>query len=82
MLASPNLLTLGIVLGRGNAAHAGDRTLDVEAPGFRGAVLVGAMVAVGALIGMISLLRSRRRARQHAERLEAELATRRGPDVP
>jgi SAM-dependent methyltransferase len=28
-LAAPNLLTLGIVLGTGNAAHAGDRILDV-----------------------------------------------------
>ena len=36
VLALPNLMTLGIVLGRGNAAHAGDRVLDVEAPAFRG----------------------------------------------
>ena len=56
VLALPNLLTLGIVLGRGNAAHAGDRTLDVEAPGFRGAVLVGAVVAVVALIRVRSRL--------------------------
>ena len=37
VLAIPNLMTLGIVLGRGNAAHAGERILDVEAPAFRGA---------------------------------------------
>ena len=36
VLAIPNLMTLGIVLGRGNAAHAGERILDVEAPAFRG----------------------------------------------
>ena len=36
LLALPNLFTLGITVGRGNAAHAGDRTLDVDAPGFRG----------------------------------------------
>ena len=82
VLALPNLLTLGIVFGRGNAAHAGERTLDVEAPGFRGAVLAGAIVAVVALIALISLLRSRRRARLRAKELEADLATRRGPDVP
>ena len=41
VLAAPNLLTLSIVVGTGSAAHAGDRTLDVEAPGFRGATLVG-----------------------------------------
>jgi MFS family permease len=46
MLALPNLFTLGIVLGSGHAAHAGDRTLDVEAPGFRGGCLAGAIVAV------------------------------------
>ena len=37
LFALPNLFTLGIVLGRNGAAHAGERTLDVEAPGFRGA---------------------------------------------
>lgn len=41
LLAMPNLLTLGIVLGSGKAAHAGERTLDVDAPGFRGATLGG-----------------------------------------
>jgi hypothetical protein len=76
VLALPNLLTLGIVLGRGNAAHAGDRTLDVDAPGFRGAVLAGAIVAVVALVALIGLLRSRRRARLDARRLEAELRSR------
>ena len=37
----PNLMTLSIVLGGNNAAHAGQRIMDVEAPGFRGASLVG-----------------------------------------
>ena len=74
-LALPNLLTLGIVIGRGNAAHAGERTLDVEAPGFRGAALVGAVVAVSALVALIWLLRSRRRARTRADQLEAELTS-------
>ena len=48
-LAVPNLLTLGIVLGRGSGAHAGDRILDVEAPFFRGATLIGALVAIACL---------------------------------
>ena len=43
VLASPNLMTLGIVWGNGNAAHAGERILDVEAPAFRGATLFGAI---------------------------------------
>lgn len=62
LLALPNLLTLGIVVGRGNAAHAGDRILDVEAPAFRGGTLVGALVAA-ALIGLTYLVLSRGRSR-------------------
>lgn len=73
LLASPNLLTLGIVLGRGNAAHAGDRTLDVEAPAFRTSVLVGAIVAVAAALGVEYLLASRRRAHHETRRLRARL---------
>lgn len=42
----PNLLTLSVVLGGNNAAHAGERILDVEAPGFRGASLVGVVIGV------------------------------------
>ena len=66
LLAAPNLMTLGIVLGRGNAAHAGDRVLDVEAPAFRGASLAGAILAV-ALFGFITyLVVSRKRAHSSA----------------
>ncbi|NMN94967.1 permease [Antrihabitans stalactiti] len=50
--AIPNLMTLTIVLGSGNGAHSGQRSLDVEAPGFRGASLVGAIVAVLAWIAV------------------------------
>jgi hypothetical protein len=62
VLAIPNLMTLGIVLGTGNAAHAGERILDVEAPAFRGASLAGALIALG-LTGFVAfLMMSRRRA--------------------
>ncbi|NNH70541.1 permease [Nocardia uniformis] len=44
--ALPNLMTLAIVMGDGNGAHAGERILDVDAPGFRGASLIGAIIAV------------------------------------
>jgi hypothetical protein len=66
LLALPNLMTLGIVIGRGNAAHAGDRVLDVEAPAFRGGTLAGAVLAV-LLVGFVAyLLVSRRRAHESA----------------
>ena len=66
LLAAPNLLTLGIVVGAGSGAHAGDRTLDVEAPGFRGATLVAALVAAALLAWPWWKLRSRRRRRARA----------------
>lgn len=82
VLALPNLLTLGIVLGRGNAAHAGDRTLDVDAPGFRGGTLAGAILAVLFLAGVRYLLVSRRRARGELERLRATTAQHDEPTLP
>ena len=56
------------MLGTGNAAHAGDRTLDVRAPAFRGASLAGALLAV-LVLGLIAYLTySRDRAREHGRR--------------
>ena len=73
LLALPNLMTLSIVVGRGNAAHAGDRTLDVDAPAFRGASLVGAIVA-GLLLVLVGwLMVSRDRAHSNARRARKEL---------
>ena len=63
ILALPNLMTLGIVLGRGNAAHAGDRILDVEAPAFRGGTLAGALLAALLIAFVAYLIVSRGRAR-------------------
>jgi hypothetical protein len=76
VLALPNLFTLGIVLGTGNAAHAGERTLDVEAPGFRGASLGGAIAAV-VLVGLWEYIRiSGRLHRRKLRRLEQKLRDR------
>lgn len=64
--AIPNLLTLTIVLGSSNAAHAGERTLDTEAPGFRGATALGAVIAVIAFAALVFVIvrSSRRRAQK------------------
>lgn len=70
LLATPNLVTLGISVGTGNAAHAADRTLDVEAPWFRGGMIVGVAVAllVAGFVGYAVGARSRRaRDPDHAE---------------
>lgn len=61
----PNLLTLTVVVGGGNGSHAGQRILDVEAPGFRGGTLVGVIVGVVIFVVIPALwvwLRSKRRA--------------------
>jgi energy-coupling factor transporter transmembrane protein EcfT len=79
VLALPNLMTLSIVLGRGNAAHAGDRILDVEAPAFRGGSLAGAIVAALLVGFLVYLVWSRNRARSHADRARDELRAATGP---
>jgi len=60
VLASPNLCTLSVVAGGGSGAHAGQRTMDVNAPAFRGASLVGLLLGA-ALYGVLMyfILRTR-----------------------
>jgi MFS family permease len=69
LLAAPNLTTLAIVVGTGDGAHAAQRTLDVQAPGFRYATMIGAAAAV-VFVAMFWLLLAsrRRRTRQVLER--------------
>lgn len=79
LAALPNLMTLTIVLGGNNAAHAGQRILDVDAPAFRGACLVGAIVAgvifllILALMGKRGL--TRRKAAESATTSQSPLVT-------
>ncbi len=84
VVALPNLMTLSIVVGRGSAAHAGDRILDVEAPAFRGGTLVGAIVAVLLVAFMAYLMLSRDRAKTKARRARVDLqeAATPPPDTP
>jgi hypothetical protein len=81
LLALPNLMTLGIVLGTGSAAHAGERILDVEGPNFRAFSLVGAIVGALAVIAVRYLMDSRRRARGRASELGEELRQRERADA-
>ncbi|MFI5781433.1 permease [Nocardia sp. NPDC051570] len=65
--AVPNLMTLAIVAGDNNAAHAGERVLDVDAPGFRGASLIGAIIAgVLFLLVVVGIVRRHFRKRRAA----------------
>jgi hypothetical protein len=79
LVALPNLMTLGIVIGRGNAAHAGDRILDVEAPAFRGGTLAGALLAAGLIAFVAYLIVSRGRAHSSARRAREDLETATAP---
>lgn len=76
ILAIPNLLTLGIVIGSGNAAHAGERTLDVEAPYFRASTLIGVIGAAVLFLIMVYILLMRRRSKRTERRLRDELNAR------
>lgn len=76
VLAAPNLLTLGIVVGTGSAAHAGERTLDVEGPYFRGSTLFGVICAALAFAVLLYLFYTRRRGKRTEARLRDELRAR------
>ncbi|MEV0343823.1 permease [Nocardia sp. NPDC050713] len=76
LVAIPNLMTLTIVLGGNNAAHAGERILDVDAPAFRGACLVGAVLAVLFFLGAVYLA-----TRRGMRRRKAASATAPTPDT-
>jgi hypothetical protein len=81
LLATPNLLTLGVVLGSGGAAHAGERTLDVDAPGFRASSLIGAIAVLVAFFLAGHLVASRGRSRRRVEGLREKIRRREHPQA-
>lgn len=76
LLAAPNVMTLGIVLGLSRAAQAGDRVLDVQAPFFRGASLIGAVIGAVLAAGLIFFFALLRRRGNELEVLRADLRRR------
>lgn len=73
VLAIPNLLTASIVFGSSSAAHAGERILDVEGPGFRAGTLVGVFAGVGLAVFLVIVFANRRRMKARLARAEEEL---------
>ncbi len=73
VFAAPTLTTLAIVVGNGDAAHAAERTLDVEAPAFRTATAAGAVFGVLLVVLWWAVMAGRRRRKKQITRLEAEV---------
>lgn len=72
IVALPTLLTLSVVLGGNSAAHAGERIMDVDAPGFRGASLAGAIIGVVVFLGVIGLTYTYRKRGEDLAELRAD----------
>jgi len=73
VLALPNLMTLSIVLGTSSGAHAGERTLDVDGPGFRAASLWGAIIGALVFMGLVWLAGTNRTRGRRVRDLKAEI---------
>lgn len=81
LLAVPNLMTLFVVVGSNSAAHAAERTFDVDAPGFRGATLAGAVVGAVLAVAWWWLRFVLRRRRTQVADLRAALAQKEAAEV-
>jgi hypothetical protein len=71
-LAAPNWLTLSVVAGNSNAAHAGERIMDVDAPGFRAATLIGVVIGAALVIGFTVVTMRLTSRRNEVKRLKGE----------
>lgn len=76
VLAAPNLMTLGVVLGNGNAARDGDRILSVEGTGFRMWSLIGALVAGVVAVVLAYLMSTRGMFKDQNRRLRRQASQR------
>lgn len=71
-LAAPNWLTLSVVAGNSNAAHAGERIMDVDAPGFRAATLIGVLIGAVLVIAFTAATMRLKSRRNEVKRLKEE----------
>ena len=74
LTAAPNLMTLGIVIGRSGAAQSAERTLDAEAPGFRLWSLIGAIAGALAMPCSCTSCAPTSWSRDENERMRREMA--------
>jgi uncharacterized membrane protein (DUF485 family) len=72
VLATPNWLTLSVVAGNSNAAHAGERIMDVDAPGFRAATLIGVLIGAAVVIAFTVVTMRLTSRRNEVRRLKGE----------
>jgi len=72
VLAGPNLMTLGVVTGSSDGAHAGHARLGRDAPGFTGSTLAGVLVAAVASVAIWSFLAKHSRQRKELSKLRVE----------
>ena len=74
LLAVPNWLTLSVVAGNSKAAHAGERILDVDAPGFRVATGFGAIGGAVAALALVAVSMRLGRRRRQVRELQGKLS--------
>jgi hypothetical protein len=82
LVATPNWLTLAVVLGTNDSATDGRALMEADAPGFRGATLAGVLVAVALVLVAFAILGSARRRRRQVHELRAEIARRESEPSP
>jgi len=82
VLALPNLMTLGIVWGGGDAAHDGRAELDTDGNGFRMWSLIGAIAGGLAILALVYLVRTRGWFRDESRRLRQGAEPAAGPKLP
>lgn len=72
--AFPNLMALWVVVGTSSAAHAGERILDVDGPGYRWGTFFGALLGavVFGFVAYRGWQRERERRRIEQERRDRE----------